>query len=223
LALTGYRAQRSPPQICPEECPVADQPTPPESAPVEEPTVPVQAEEPTVPVQAESTAADRDDKTVALDAARSGSAESPGEETPAEPADSTSLVDTPPSRRSRAFTITVVAGLVAVLVAAVVAIVVVIGGSGKGSTKNSRSTGNENSLRAKQGECLAGASEKELKRVDCSNPDVVWTVVGVTDNKTEADAKKEACAQWPEAEASYWESRNGKTGFVLCLASVPGK
>jgi hypothetical protein len=45
----------------------------------------------------------------------------------------------------------------------------------------------------------------------------------VVNDKTEADAKKTACGQWPDAEASYWESRNGKTGFVLCLASAAGR
>ncbi len=122
-----------------------------------------------------------------------------------------------PTARSRVLALTVVAALVAVLVAAVIAIVYVVGGSDKGSGAD------DHSLRAKRGDCLLGESEKELKRVGCSNPDARWTVVGVTDNKTESDAKNQACAQWPEAEASYWESRNGKTGFVLCLASVLGK
>src|SRR6266536_731693 len=122
-----------------------------------------------------------------------------------------------PTARSRVLALTVVAALVAVLVAAVIAIVDVVGGSDKGSGAD------DHSLRAKRGDCLLGESEKELKRVGCSNPDARWTVVGVTDNKTESDAKNQACAQWPEAEASYWESRNGKTGFVLCLASVLGK
>jgi hypothetical protein len=62
-----------------------------------------------------------------------------------------------------------------------------------------------------------------MKRVKCGAADVRWTVVGVVDNKSEADAKTAACGQWPEAEASYWESKNGKTGFVLCLTSTSGK
>ncbi len=83
--------------------------------------------------------------------------------------------------------------------------------------------GPEQSLRAEQGDCLSGESDSDLKRVSCADAAVKWTVVSVVQNKTEDEAKQKACAPWPQAAASYWESRNGKTGFVLCLAAVPGK
>src|SRR5262249_33605716 len=83
--------------------------------------------------------------------------------------------------------------------------------------------GPEQSLRANQGDCLSGQSDSDLKRVSCADAAVKWTVVSVVQNKTEDEAKQKACAPWPQAAASYWESRNGKTGFVLCLAAVPGK
>jgi hypothetical protein len=59
-----------------------------------------------------------------------------------------------------------------------------------------------------------------MKRVKCDAAGVRWTVVGVVDGRTEAESKQSACAQWPEVKASYWESKNGKIGFVLCLAST---
>jgi hypothetical protein len=104
-------------------------------------------------------------------------------------------------------------GLVAAVIAALV-----IGGIALASHG-----GGERSMRAKQGDCLSGEQEKDLKRVGCDDTRVRWTVVGVVTGRTEADAKKTACSAWPQAEASYWESRNGKTGFVLCLASAAGQ
>ncbi|MGC9666741.1 LppU/SCO3897 family protein [Planosporangium sp. 12N6] len=74
------------------------------------------------------------------------------------------------------------------------------------------------SLRARAGDCLSGESDSDLKRVPCDAPDVRWTVVGVVEGKTRQEAGQNACAAWSNAEASYWESRNASTGFVLCLA-----
>jgi hypothetical protein len=84
-------------------------------------------------------------------------------------------------------------------------------------------TGNHSgtSLRAKPGDCLSGESDSDLTLVPCDHPDVRWTVVGVVENKTRQEATENACAAWPNAEASYWESRNGTSGFVLCLGPLP--
>jgi hypothetical protein len=104
-----------------------------------------------------------------------------------------------------------VLGLVVLaIVSTVIAIAVGRGGSVK-------------SLHAKPGDCLSGQSDSDLKRVSCTDSKVAWTVVGVVQNKTENEAKQQACAAWPQAEASYWESGNGKTGFVLCLATAAGR
>jgi hypothetical protein len=83
--------------------------------------------------------------------------------------------------------------------------------------------GTEKSLRSKAGECLAGEREGDLERVSCTSSSARWTVVGVVENKTQEQAKIQACRAWPAAEASYWESHNGRTGFVLCLASTTAK
>jgi hypothetical protein len=85
------------------------------------------------------------------------------------------------------------------------------------------SNGKEGSLRAKQGECLSGHSDNDLKRISCDSASARWSVVAVVENRTKEQAKQEACQAWPTAEASYWESRDGKTGFVLCLASMGAK
>jgi hypothetical protein len=76
------------------------------------------------------------------------------------------------------------------------------------------------SLRAKPGDCLAGDSDSDLKPVPCDDPAVKWTVLAVLEHKTQKEAKQEACGAWPDAEASYWESRNSADGFVLCLGST---
>jgi hypothetical protein len=80
--------------------------------------------------------------------------------------------------------------------------------------------GDDQTLRARPGDCFAGQSDSDLKRVSCTDRTVRWSVVGVVENKTEEQAKKDACDPWPQAEASYWESRNGSKGFVLCLVST---
>ncbi|GAA1816247.1 hypothetical protein HC028_10180 [Planosporangium flavigriseum] len=78
----------------------------------------------------------------------------------------------------------------------------------------------ETSLRAKPGDCFSGESDRDLRRVPCDDPAVRWMVLGVVQRSSEHAAKQQACAAWPNAEASYWESRNGTDGFVLCLGSV---
>jgi hypothetical protein len=99
--------------------------------------------------------------------------------------------------------------LAAVLVAAAVAAVGLVIGRGS-----------EPSLRASPGDCFSGESDSDLKRVACDDPGVKWTVVGVVENKSKQESTQNACAAWPSAEASYWESRNGTSGFVLCLGAV---
>lgn len=77
------------------------------------------------------------------------------------------------------------------------------------------------SLRARLGDCFAGAGGTDLKRVQCDDRTARWTVLGVVEQVSETDARQQACAAWTGSEASYWESRNGVDGFVLCLRSVP--
>jgi hypothetical protein len=79
------------------------------------------------------------------------------------------------------------------------------------------------SLRSNQGDCLSGQSDDSLRKVSCASSSAQWTVVGVAENKTLDEAKAQACAPWPNAQASYWESSSGKTGFVLCLAATGKK
>jgi hypothetical protein len=98
-----------------------------------------------------------------------------------------------------------------------VVLVAVILAGGYFATGN-RGTGS--SLRARPGDCFSGDSDSDLKRVPCDDHAVRWSVIGVVEHKTQQESKQNACEAWPNAEASYWESRNGKDGFVLCLGSV---
>jgi hypothetical protein len=121
-----------------------------------------------------------------------------------------------PGRRARLRRVLVAAGwsvLVLGLVAAVLAGVALVTGD----------HGDDRTLRAEPGECLSGDSDRDLRRVGCGDPGVRWTVVGVVEHRSKRQAEQDACRAWSDAEASYWESRNGTDGFVLCLRSVtPG-
>ncbi|NJC70247.1 hypothetical protein HC031_11070 [Planosporangium thailandense] len=101
----------------------------------------------------------------------------------------------------------------AVVIAAVVAAVAIVTGNHGGGR----------SLRAKAGDCLSGDSDHDLRFVQCDDPAVKWTVVSVVDGQSQRDSRQKSCQRWPEAQASYWESRNAQNGFVLCLRPVtPG-
>jgi hypothetical protein len=183
-----------------------------EPAALAEPVVPAEPLAPAEPVEPESAVVESDSEPVPT------AADSSAEPTAIEPvvidepaAMPTATVETPLRKRPA-----VLAGwglLALVLVAlAVSGIALAVGHHGS-----------DQSLSAKQGDCLSGESDTDLKRVSCGDTGVKWTVIGVVQNKTQDEAKQQACAPWPQSEASYWESRNGKTGFVLCLAAVPGK
>jgi hypothetical protein len=118
-----------------------------------------------------------------------------------------------PAARRRSLTVVGWAVLAAVLLS------VALGAAGFAMGKRSA----DRTLRAKQGECLTGASDTDLRPVACTDAAAQWRVLGVVENKTQKEAKEQACQAWPQAEASYWESRNGKNGFVLCLAAAPAK
>lgn len=102
--------------------------------------------------------------------------------------------------------VAVAAGLVA---GAVVAVDIVTGHHGDGR-----------SLHAKSGDCLSGESDHDLRFVQCDDPAVKWIVVSVVERQSKQDSQQKSCRLWPEAQASYWESRNGSDGFVLCLRPV---
>ncbi|MBF8187327.1 hypothetical protein ITP53_16620 [Nonomuraea sp. K274] len=75
---------------------------------------------------------------------------------------------------------------------------------------------------AEAGDCMAGATANELKVVECADSTATLTVAGRIESKTqqewEADEEGEMCSAFPDAEQSFWEGEEGKTGYVLCLA-----
>jgi hypothetical protein len=174
-----------------------------------EPVVPAEPVAPEPPVEPEPMLAETAEPATETAETVEPAVEAPAVETPA--ADVLATPGKPPGR-SRA----VLAGwgLLALVVVALAVTGIAIAFGHHGS---------DQSLRAKQGDCLSGESDTDLKRVSCGDAAVKWTVVGVVQDKTQNEAKQQACSPWPQSEASYWESRNGKTGFVLCLAGVPGK
>ncbi|MCW2639426.1 MAG: hypothetical protein JWP76_1732 [Dactylosporangium sp.] len=116
-----------------------------------------------------------------------------------------------PRTRRRRVLLAVGWGVLAVMLVAVVlaGLDIAMGNGGSGQ-----------SLRARPGDCFSGNSDSDLKRVPCDDSAVKWTVIGVVEHKTQQESKQKACEAWPNAEASYWETRNGTDGFVLCLGSV---
>jgi hypothetical protein len=155
--------------------------------------------------------------------AQDAAVQPPAEEPPGQPlaageplTDATPLAAAPGSERARRRRKAVLVGIGVLAVVLLAAIVVAVG-----SWVGHRGT--DKSLQAKQGDCLSGQSDSDLKRTACGSPSAEWRVVGVVANKTREEAKQQACRDWPTSEASYWESRNGKTGFVLCLAATTAK
>lgn len=72
---------------------------------------------------------------------------------------------------------------------------------------------------ANVGDCMAGANEKELKVVECTDPSAAWTVVGKLEDKTQVEfnTNLNICRDFPEAGSAYWEGKRGRSGYVLCL------
>ncbi|GAA3110037.1 LppU/SCO3897 family protein [Streptosporangium carneum] len=75
---------------------------------------------------------------------------------------------------------------------------------------------------AKAGDCMAGATAEELKVVECADPTATLTVAGRVESKSqaewEADQEGKICSAYPNADQSFWEGKEGKEGYVLCLA-----
>jgi hypothetical protein len=143
--------------------------------------------------------------------------EQPPEPQPPEPEPEPTTVESDaalapgPRTRRRRVLLAVGWGVLAVMLVAVVlaGLDIAMGNGGSGQ-----------SLRARPGDCFSGNSDSDLKRVPCDDSAVKWTVIGVVEHKTQQESKQKACEAWPNAEASYWETRNGTDGFVLCLGSV---
>lgn len=72
---------------------------------------------------------------------------------------------------------------------------------------------------ANVGDCMSGQTAETLKKVDCTDASVEWTVVGRLNDKTKAefDADDDPCSSFPTSLLSYWEGERGQTGFILCL------
>ena len=77
--------------------------------------------------------------------------------------------------------------------------------------------------KAKVGDCITQSQNaNEMKIVDCSQPDAVFKVAGVVEDKTKAEAET-SCEPYPTAEnyLFQWEGSETATdttkGRVLCL------
>jgi len=75
--------------------------------------------------------------------------------------------------------------------------------------------------KAKVGDCINGSTDaNKVKVVDCKGSDAAWKVVGVVDNKTEAQFDTEnqkVCESFPDWENALWWGTKGKSGTVLCV------
>lgn len=75
---------------------------------------------------------------------------------------------------------------------------------------------------AEAGDCMTGVTAEELKVVACTDPTATLTVEGriesTPEKEWEADQEGKICSAFPRADQSFWKGKEGKEGYVLCLA-----
>jgi hypothetical protein len=80
-----------------------------------------------------------------------------------------------------------------------------------------------NAGHAKVGDCMKRSGTNSVKIVGCSDKAAELKVVGRVEGKTQIEstiAVSSVCDPFRDkgAEQTYWEGKQGKKGFVLCLA-----
>jgi hypothetical protein len=123
---------------------------------------------------------------------------------------------TPPKKKAP--TVRIVIGAVAAVVVIVVIVVALVQRQSAPST-------------AAVNDCMQRTGTDSIKKVDCTDPNWNYKVVGKVDNVTESDWQKTAahptdsgavCENYKSATASYWEGTEGGQGYVLCLQERAG-
>jgi hypothetical protein len=75
--------------------------------------------------------------------------------------------------------------------------------------------------RAVAGSCVKHDGGDQVSVVGCDNPDAEFKVLGRVEDRTQVQASISACGDYEGTEQTYWESSDGDTGYVLCLAKNP--
>lgn len=75
---------------------------------------------------------------------------------------------------------------------------------------------------AKVGDCVRQTGADAVQVVDCADSRAEFTVVGRVENKTEMEARLNACDPFADlgATQAFRSGRAGRTGCVLCLAKT---
>jgi hypothetical protein len=72
-----------------------------------------------------------------------------------------------------------------------------------------------------QASAAADNDDAKLRVVPCDSPEAAFKVVGVVNNKTQAQADAtDVCTAYPDTDFVYWEGYVGRTGLVLCLQDL---
>jgi hypothetical protein len=67
----------------------------------------------------------------------------------------------------------------------------------------------------------ADADDVKLRVVPCDGPDAAYKVLGIVQNKLQAEADaSDVCKAYPDSDVVYWEGYTGKPGLVLCLQDL---
>lgn len=77
-----------------------------------------------------------------------------------------------------------------------------------------------NGENAQVGNCVTESGENYVKIVDCGAAEATLKVVARVEDKTQSEARANACSAYPDADQVFWEGKEGQTGVVLCLAET---
>ena len=73
---------------------------------------------------------------------------------------------------------------------------------------------------AKVGDCLVQDGTDSVKAVKCDDPSAKYQVVQIFEDQKEPSDFTNPCNDIANADASYWEGKQGSTGRVLCLKKL---
>jgi hypothetical protein len=72
-----------------------------------------------------------------------------------------------------------------------------------------------------QASAPADNDDAKLRVVPCDGPEAAYKVLGIVNNKTQAEANSDTvCDPYPESDIVYWEGYTGRAGLVLCLQDL---
>ena len=73
---------------------------------------------------------------------------------------------------------------------------------------------------AKVGDCLVQDGTDSVKAVKCDDPSAKYQVVRIFEDQKEPTDFTNPCNDIADADASYWEGKQGSTGRILCLKKL---